>query len=83
MSRSFALDGNRLLSGLTLSEAIEAVDERAGDARPDFYGINCSHPVEFGPALEPGDPGEPGREMGELAGRYPQPLRLGELLRDV
>ena len=30
------------------------MDEQAGDARPDFYGINCSHPVEFQPALLPG-----------------------------
>ena len=33
---------------------MEAVDEQAGDARPDFYGINCSHPVEFEPALVAG-----------------------------
>ena len=30
-------------------------DAEAGDAKPDFYGINCSHPVEFKPALEPDD----------------------------
>lgn len=53
---SFTLDSNhRLKSGPTLREAIEAVDAEAGDARPDFYGINCSHPIEFEPALEPGD----------------------------
>lgn len=70
-------------------------------ARPDFHGINCSHPAEFEPALEPGDwirrvrslrPNasrmdkvslcklghlesgdavELGREMGDLARRYP------------
>lgn len=40
--------------GPTLKETVEAVDEQAGDARPDFYGINCSHPVEFEPALVPG-----------------------------
>ncbi|MFT3907131.1 MAG: homocysteine S-methyltransferase family protein [Steroidobacteraceae bacterium] len=52
---SFTLDSNhRLKSGPTLKEAIEAVDAAAGGARPDFYGINCSHPLEFGPALEPG-----------------------------
>lgn len=38
----------------TLREAVEAVDAQAGDARPDFYGINCSHPHEFASALEPG-----------------------------
>lgn len=53
---SFTLDcSSRLKSGPSLREAIEAVDERTGEARPDFYGINCSHPQEFAPALEPGD----------------------------
>ncbi len=53
---SFTLDSNhRLKSGPSLREAIERVDRDAGDARPDFYGINCSHPIEFEPALEPGD----------------------------
>ncbi len=28
---------------------------RPATPRPDFYGINCSHPLEFQPALEPGD----------------------------
>jgi S-methylmethionine-dependent homocysteine/selenocysteine methylase len=53
---SFTLDSNhRLKSGPSLKEAIEQVDAQAGEARPDFYGINCSHPIEFEPALEPGD----------------------------
>lgn len=52
---SFTLGSDhRLLTGPTLREAIEAVDAATGDARPDFYGINCSHPDEFAPALEPG-----------------------------
>ena len=52
---SFTLDGNhRLKSGPSLKEAIEATDAEAGPARPDSYGINCSHPEEFEPALEPG-----------------------------
>ncbi len=56
LSMGFVLDSNhRLKSGVSLREAIEAVDIEAGDARPDFYGINCSHPLEFEPALEPGD----------------------------
>lgn len=55
-SISFTLDSNhRLHSGPSLKEAIEAVDDLAGDDRPAFYGINCSHPLEFLPALEPGD----------------------------
>lgn len=45
----------RLRSGPSVREAIAAIDAEAGDARPDFYGINCSHPLEFEPALEPGD----------------------------
>jgi homocysteine S-methyltransferase len=53
---SFTLDSNhRLKSGPSLREAIEQVDAQAGETRPDFYGINCSHPLEFEPALEPGD----------------------------
>ena len=52
----FTLDStSRLKSGPTLREAVETTDLEAGDARPDFYGINCSHPYEFIPALEPGD----------------------------
>lgn len=52
----FTLDEtSRLASGPSLREAIEAVDAQTGDDRPDFYGINCSHPLEFLPALEPGD----------------------------
>jgi homocysteine S-methyltransferase len=52
----FTLDStSRLKSGPTLREAVEMTDLETGDARPDFYGINCSHPYEFMPALEPGD----------------------------
>ncbi len=53
---SFTLDSNhRLKSGPSLKEAIESVDAEAGEARPDFYGVNCSHPIEFEPALEAGE----------------------------
>ncbi|MCX7041380.1 MAG: homocysteine S-methyltransferase family protein [Gammaproteobacteria bacterium] len=54
---SFTLDSGtaRLKSGPTLREAIEATDAEAGDAKPDFFGVNCSHPYEFIPALEAGD----------------------------
>jgi homocysteine S-methyltransferase len=56
LSMSLTLDSNRRLkSGPSLREAILAIDEQAGDSRPDFYGVNCSHPLEFEPALEPGD----------------------------
>ncbi|SFM70132.1 homocysteine S-methyltransferase family protein [Marinobacter zhejiangensis] len=53
---SFTLDSrHRLNSGPSLKDAIESVDRSTGVARPGCYGINCSHPVEFEPALEPGD----------------------------
>jgi S-methylmethionine-dependent homocysteine/selenocysteine methylase len=53
---SFTLDSShRLKSGPSLREAVEATDVQAGPARPDSYGINCSHPLEFEPALEPGE----------------------------
>ncbi len=56
LSVSFTLDAtSRLHSGPSLKEAIEAVDALAGEDRPAFYGINCSHPLEFMPALEPGE----------------------------
>lgn len=52
---SFTLDStHKLKSGPSLRDAIETTDAEAGDARPDSYGVNCSHPVEFEPALEPG-----------------------------
>lgn len=55
LSLSFMVDPTgRLLTGPTLQEAVEAVDDQAGDSRPDFYGINCSHPDEFEAALTPG-----------------------------
>jgi homocysteine S-methyltransferase len=56
LSVSFTLDNStsRLVSGPTLKDAIETVDAQTGDDRPAFYGINCSHPLEFTPAIEPG-----------------------------
>jgi len=44
----------RLTTGPSLRDAVLAVDEQAGDARPDFYAINYSHPNEFEPALVAG-----------------------------
>lgn len=56
LSVSFMVDSaGRIRSGASLKEAVEAVDQQTGDARPDFYGINCSHPVEFEPALVAGE----------------------------
>jgi len=53
---SFTLDSShRLKSGPTLKEAIQAVDAETGDDKPSCFGINCSHPLEFEPALVPGN----------------------------
>jgi homocysteine S-methyltransferase len=55
LSMSFLVDrAGRVLTGPTMAETVAHVDEQAGDARPDFYGINCSHPEEFEAALTPG-----------------------------
>ena len=93
-------EGGRLSTGPSVREAIERVDA-ATDASPVYYMINCSHPIEFEPALEDGDwlsrlggfmpnavsmekaalctlghledgdPEEMGRQMGDLARRFP------------
>lgn len=48
---SFTLEKDRKLrSGETLRQAVETVDEATGNA-PAYYMINCSHPLDFGPAL--------------------------------
>lgn len=53
---SFTLTGeHRLRSGPSPREAVEAVDRETGHQRPIGYGINCSHPLKYAPALEPGD----------------------------
>jgi S-methylmethionine-dependent homocysteine/selenocysteine methylase len=37
-----------------LAEAITTID-KATDQSPEFYSINCSHPVEYEPAIAPGE----------------------------
>ncbi len=55
LSISFTVTtSGRLHGGETLRDAIETIDQRTGDQRPSFYGINCSHPLEFAPAITPG-----------------------------
>ena len=102
LSMLFMVDAmGQLTTGPTLQQAVEAVDNEAGTSKPDFYGINCSHPVEFAPALttepwlerirslrpnaskadkqalceighlEAGDPEQLGRQLGQLAKRFP------------
>ena len=52
---SFTLDKSRMVDGThTLRAAIEAVDAATNGA-PAYYMINCSHPVDFEPALDRGD----------------------------
>ena len=52
---SLSLDSSsKLNSGPSLVEAITAIDRETGDS-PEFYSINCSHPLEYEPAIEPGD----------------------------
>jgi len=41
---------SRLSSGPSLREAIEAIDENT-DGEAAWYGTNCSHPLEFEPAI--------------------------------
>lgn len=51
---SFTLEKNRCLrSGESLQQAVETVDAETNSA-PSCYMINCSHPLDFGPALTPG-----------------------------
>jgi S-methylmethionine-dependent homocysteine/selenocysteine methylase len=51
---SFTLDTtSRLSSGPSLARAVETVETET-DGAPAFYSLNCSHPVEFEPALTPG-----------------------------
>ncbi|CAM9961795.1 unnamed protein product [Chrysoparadoxa australica] len=54
---SFTLTADhRLHAGPSLAEAVTATDAACGsNARPDSFGINCSHPLEFEPALESGN----------------------------
>ena len=55
LSVSLTLDSTcRLKSGPRLAEAITAIDAQTGEHAPDFYLLNCSHPVEYEPALDSG-----------------------------
>lgn len=53
LSVALTLDSShRLKSGISLPEAITEIDAQTGDDAPDFYLINCSHPIEYEPALD-------------------------------
>jgi len=81
------------VSGPTLKDAVEIVDAETGDDRPAFYGINCSHPLEFMPAieagnwservLEVGDAAQLGERMGGLGPAVPPHRHLGRVLWHV
>lgn len=45
---------SRLNSGPSLAEAVTAIDKET-DQSPEYYLINCSHPLEYEPAIETGD----------------------------
>lgn len=52
LSIALTLDSTtRLKSGPSLAEAITEIDRQTGKDAPDFYLLNCSHPVEYEPAL--------------------------------
>jgi S-methylmethionine-dependent homocysteine/selenocysteine methylase len=52
---SLSLDStSRLNSGPSLVEAITTIDDET-DLAPEFYLINCSHPMEYEPAIQSGD----------------------------
>lgn len=53
LSVSLTLDCTyHLKSGPSLGEAITAIDKQTNDEAPDFYLINCSHPLEYEPAIK-------------------------------
>jgi homocysteine S-methyltransferase len=52
---SLSVDGtSRLNSGPTLAEAVTTIDAETHGS-PEFYSLNCSHPLEFEAGLEAGD----------------------------
>ena len=55
LSVALTLDStSRLKSGPSLADAITEIDALTGEDAPDFYLLNCSHPVEYEPALDNG-----------------------------
>lgn len=52
---SLTVDGSsRLKSGPSVADAIASIDAETDNAAPAFYLLNCSHPMEFEPALTDG-----------------------------
>ena len=55
LSVALTLDSTcRLKSGPSLAEAITEIDAQTGEEAPEFYLLNCSHPLEYEPALDDG-----------------------------
>ncbi len=55
LSISLSLDSSsKLNSGPRLSDAIGIIDDET-EQSIEFYGVNCSHPLEIEPALDSGD----------------------------
>ena len=93
---SLSLDSSsKLNSGPRLAEAITRIDAET-DQSPAFYSINCSHPLEYEPALDPGDwinrvrgvrPNAAKMEKIELCSlghlEEGDPVELGEQLGDL
>jgi len=50
---SFVAKGCVLNDGTPLDKAISRIDQ-ATDSAPMYYGLNCTHPTEFAPALSAG-----------------------------
>jgi S-methylmethionine-dependent homocysteine/selenocysteine methylase len=62
----------RLSTGPTVREAIEQIDAATG-ASPIYYMINCSHPLEFEPALVEGE------WLNRLGGFMPNAVAMNKL----
>ena len=56
LSVSLTLDSScRLKSGPSLGDAIVEIDAQTGNDAPEFYLLNCSHALEYEPALGSSD----------------------------
>lgn len=74
LSVALTLDStHRLRSGPTLGEAVTAIDAQTGVDAPDYYLVNCSHPLEYEPALEDG------AWMGRLRGVRPNASKMEKI----
>lgn len=68
---------HRLKSGPTLAEAITEIDAQTGSDAPDYYMVNCSHPLEYEPAFNDG--ARDGTWTGRLRGVRPNASKMEKL----